>query len=293
MTIEWNKDVFRSMHLGYCGETSIQTFALYHGTWLSLAAIRRAVGGELLLHRPDQKSKPKEETFHRALLHYSILYEVCLEKTTTAFLNWIKQQVMRCDGPNGRRRLVTLGVMYPGGRDPEYDHIVTVVDFHCGFFHIHDHLAPAVTLVAEADLVQPDRKTWMQHSNRNPLAVRSGRFFAYSLIAFQNVTVSAPMIVSNRSFFPTTGCWAAVEEQGKKGEWRSTDTESQRTEGTVMRVAIQTPTGGRLRRMHQWRQMNEEDEPSAKRSRVDDLVDAGKIQWMELQSKHNTHWVYV
>ena len=87
---------------------------------------------------------------------------------------WLIGQVTRTDGPDGRRRLVALGVALRRGSDPEYDHIVTVVGYEAGCFIIHDHLAAGPIHVPDHNLNQ--QTEWRRTGGTTSLAVLDGQF---------------------------------------------------------------------------------------------------------------------
>ena len=209
---------------GYCGETAVQTFGLYHGAWLSLARIRAAAGRELLIHRPDTTSEPKERTFAQALEVFDIEHEFCPAADADAFLRWLRTQVTDQSGPGGRRRLVALGVVLPGHHDPEYDHIATVVgyDLENASFVIQDHLQLQPLRVPAAALLRRNRQQWRKSNPRDDsrrLAVLDGKFYAISMVRFRTAGEVVPRIltVEQRLESSNQAAWSpADKESGSK-----------------------------------------------------------------------------
>ena len=105
---------------GYCGETSLQSIALSHGSWLSQSAIREAGGSELLIGT---------ESFDSALDKFSFDYESWdFEEADNPqfddFLVWMKRH-LHSGFP------VVFGVFASDGiNDPDYDHIVTAIGYN-------------------------------------------------------------------------------------------------------------------------------------------------------------------
>ena len=111
--LQWSND-----H-GYCGETSLQSIALYYGAWISQRVARQAGGGELLLGHIAEKAI--------AALHFELesfpfaKNELNFEK----FMLWLKG--------NLARKVPAIITVYLNGveheADDSYDHIVPVIGF--------------------------------------------------------------------------------------------------------------------------------------------------------------------
>lgn len=120
---------------GYCGETSIQSFALYFGTYASQYRIRAFIN-------PDQQSQlligVNEQTALRAL---HLKFEQWNSNSPTPqsqnYLAWVKQRL--------QKGAPVIGTLYiKGMTDPDYDHIVPVIGFRSSFatsrYHASDTL---------------------------------------------------------------------------------------------------------------------------------------------------------
>lgn len=105
---------------GYCGETSIQSFALYFGTYASQFRIREFIN-------PDQQSQllvgVNEQIALRALqLKYDQWNFNRPIPQSKNYLAWVKQSI--------QRGAPVIGTLYIRGMtDPDYDHIVPMVGF--------------------------------------------------------------------------------------------------------------------------------------------------------------------
>lgn len=105
---------------GYCGETSIQSFALYFGTYASQFRIREFIN-------PDQQSQllvgVNEQIALRALqLKYDQWNFNRPIPQSKNYLAWVKQSM--------QRGAPVIGTLYIRGMtDPDYDHIVPMVGF--------------------------------------------------------------------------------------------------------------------------------------------------------------------
>ncbi|NBW86581.1 MAG: hypothetical protein EBR23_07085 [Planctomycetia bacterium] len=120
---------------GYCGETSIQSFALYFGTYASQYRIRAFIN-------PDQQSQLliglNEQTALRAL---RLTFEQWNSGGPTpqwrSYLAWAKREI--------QKGAPVIGTLYVKGMtDPDYDHIVPFVGFRSSFdnsrYHASDTL---------------------------------------------------------------------------------------------------------------------------------------------------------
>ena len=105
---------------GYCGETSIQSFALYFGTYASQFRIREFIN-------PDQQSQllvgVNEQIALRALqLKYDQWNFNRPIPQSKNYLAWVKQSI--------QRGAPVIGALYIRGMtDPDYDHIVPMIGF--------------------------------------------------------------------------------------------------------------------------------------------------------------------
>lgn len=104
---------------GYCGETSIQSIALFYGAWISQAVVRDVAGGEVLLGVNDAKAL---DALHFAHASFS---STASQPQYQGFMQWMKGEL-------------ALGVpciygvyLTDGTNDPDYDHIMpaTGVEF--------------------------------------------------------------------------------------------------------------------------------------------------------------------
>jgi len=100
---------------GYCGETSIQSIALYDGAWISQKIVRQLAGGELLLG-------VNEEVALNALHLAHVTWDSsAAQPQASAFLAWIETELLH-GAP------VVYGVyLTDAANDPDYDHIVPAV----------------------------------------------------------------------------------------------------------------------------------------------------------------------
>lgn len=108
--LQWENDN------GYCGEASIQTAALYFGTYISQDLARKIAGAELIVSEND------DELLDALKLSYD---EWDWEKPTPqydAYLIWAKKHLSE-DHP------VIITVYVNGMEDPDYDHIVPAVGY--------------------------------------------------------------------------------------------------------------------------------------------------------------------
>jgi len=120
---------------GYCGETSIQSFALYFGTYASQYRIRGFIN-------PNQQSQlligVNEQTALRAL---HLKFEQWNSNSPTPqwqnYLAWVKREL--------QKGAPVIGTLYVKGMtDPDYDHIVPFIGFRSSFdttrYHASDTL---------------------------------------------------------------------------------------------------------------------------------------------------------
>lgn len=181
-------------HSGYCGEATVQMFALQMGMWFSLSNIRKAGKGEFLLDRPENgQNKPSSV---RALDHLGIQWDLCRSTNTNAFLSWLREQL-------AEDRFVVLGVQTPYSKDKEYDHIVCVNGLTKKGFAVFDPLSggnkgfslfpppllpsPGVVYVPEGELVQA-----RAHPSRPHPIVQANRFYAMAL--YRSVPPDGPVV---------------------------------------------------------------------------------------------------
>jgi hypothetical protein len=115
---------------GYCGETSVQTDALYYGTYVSQSLARQIAGGEVLLGDNDQK----------LLKGLKFNYEEWNSDRPAPqykdYLVWVKKKL-------SQGFPVILAVYVKGSTDPDYDHIIPAVGFQSQdtvSFHDQDKL---------------------------------------------------------------------------------------------------------------------------------------------------------
>jgi len=115
---------------GYCGETSVQTDALYYGTYVSQYQARRIAGGEVLIGVNDG----------RLLRALKLKYEEWDYKNNQpqyrSYLVWVKKNIER-----GYPVIITVYVR--GMDDPDYDHIIPVTGYRSSdiiAFHDDDQL---------------------------------------------------------------------------------------------------------------------------------------------------------
>lgn len=115
---------------GYCGETSVQTDALYYGTYVSQDIARKIAGGEVIISENDDelltalKMKFDEWDYNTAVPQYK------------AYLVWTKKHLSE-----GHPVIITVYVK--GMDDPDFDHIIPVVGYRSGdvdAFHGSDEL---------------------------------------------------------------------------------------------------------------------------------------------------------
>ena len=101
---------------GYCGETSIQTSALYYGTYISQNMARKLAGGELLISVNE----------YPVLKGLGLTYDEWNYDAKTpqykAYLVWVKQHL-------NQGHPVILTVYVKGMTDPDFDHIIPAVGF--------------------------------------------------------------------------------------------------------------------------------------------------------------------
>jgi len=126
---QWNEN-----H-GYCGETSIQSFALYYGTYASQYRIRAFIN-------PDQQSQlligVNEQTALQALrLRFVPWNSSGPVPQWQSYLAWTKRQL--------KQGSPVIGTLYLKGlADPDYDHIVPFIGFRSSFgparYHASDTL---------------------------------------------------------------------------------------------------------------------------------------------------------
>ena len=108
---------------GYCGETSIQTSALYVGAWLSQAVVRAAGGGSEIL----VCNEPKDCNVAGALDKLGLAFELFADNALptpqpAAFIALVKAHL-----DAGRPAIQCIYVN--GGSDSDYDHIVPIVGY--------------------------------------------------------------------------------------------------------------------------------------------------------------------
>ena len=108
---------------GFCGETSAQTLALYHGAWVSQGAWRLAGGGGLSVYGQLLIGVSLEGVLTKmGLNHTSWNYFNAAEPQYGGFTRWVGAQL--AGGASG----VIMGVYVTDGNDdPNYDHIVPAV----------------------------------------------------------------------------------------------------------------------------------------------------------------------
>ena len=108
---------------GFCGETSIQTSALYIGSWISQAVVRAAGGGSEILVCNEPKNCNVEQALNKLGLEYDIFAD---NKVPTpqpaAFFDFVKAHI-----DAGHPAIQCIYVR--GASDPDYDHIVPVVGY--------------------------------------------------------------------------------------------------------------------------------------------------------------------
>lgn len=107
---------------GYCGETSIQSIALFYGAWISQAVVRAVAGGEVLLGVNDAKAL---DALHLSHVDWSV---AAPKPQFESFMQWMKGQLAH-GAP------CIFGVyLTDGTNDPDYDHILpaTGVEFTNG-----------------------------------------------------------------------------------------------------------------------------------------------------------------
>jgi hypothetical protein len=99
---------------GYCGETSIQSIALYYGTWVSEDLVRTLAGGELLIG----VNGPQALT----ALHFDFTQwnNAQAQPQFQSFMLWMKTYLLQ-GTPSFFGAYLT-----DGNNDPDYDHIMPV-----------------------------------------------------------------------------------------------------------------------------------------------------------------------
>lgn len=120
---------------GYCGETTIQSFALYFGTYASQYRIRSFISP----HQQDQLLVGVNEQAALRALHLTFEPWNFNRPTPQAqkYLAWVKQK-LQTGAP-------VMGTLYVKGMtDPDYDHIVPFIGFRSSFdatrYHAGDTL---------------------------------------------------------------------------------------------------------------------------------------------------------
>jgi hypothetical protein len=125
-------------HGGYCGETVIQSFALYYGTYVSQYQARamcgpnQSVDNQLLVGVNDQKVL---NNLHLTSQEWDFEHNPTPQYKD--YLAWVKQQ-LEAGHP-------VIGTLYINGlHDPDYDHIVPFVGFTSSqdatSYHANDQL---------------------------------------------------------------------------------------------------------------------------------------------------------
>ena len=115
---------------GYCGETSIQTDALYYGTYISQSLARRLAGGELLVGKNDQK------VLEALRLDFEEWDSGRPAPQYMAYLVWVKKHL-------AAGHPVILGVYINRNSSRNYDHVVPVVgcrSVDTDSYHVTDEL---------------------------------------------------------------------------------------------------------------------------------------------------------
>ncbi|MEI6602289.1 MAG: hypothetical protein WCL54_02245 [Clostridia bacterium] len=101
---------------GYCGETSIQSIALYYGVWVSQQVVRDAAGSELLL----------DENAARALTKLKFNFESWDDSAKTPqfekYMKWMKTRLLQ-----GFPCITMVFLADSDLYSEDYDHIVPVV----------------------------------------------------------------------------------------------------------------------------------------------------------------------
>ena len=120
---------------GYCGETSVQSFALYFGTYASQYRVRAFIN-------PDQQSQlligVNEQTPLRALhLTFEQWNSEGPSPQWRSYLAWVKREL--------QQGAPVIGTLYVKGmHDPDYDHIVPFIGFRSSLdtsrYHASDTL---------------------------------------------------------------------------------------------------------------------------------------------------------
>lgn len=101
---------------GYCGETSIQTDALYFGTYISQDLARKIAGGELIVSEND------DELLNALKLDFDEWNYDEPVPQYKSYLVWTKKHI-----EEGHPVIITVYVK--GMDDPDFDHIVPVVGY--------------------------------------------------------------------------------------------------------------------------------------------------------------------
>lgn len=115
---------------GYCGETSIQTDALYYGTYISQELARKIAGSELIVSEND------DELLNALKLNFEEWNYDTVTPQYKSYLVWIKKHL-----EEGHPVIITVYVK--GMDDPDYDHIVPVngyISSDSNKFHEKDKL---------------------------------------------------------------------------------------------------------------------------------------------------------
>ncbi len=108
--LQWENDN------GYCGETAIQTAALYFGTYLSQDLARQIAGEELIVSEND------DELLNALKLNFEEWDWEAPTPQYEDYLVWVKQHLYE-------EHPVLITVYVKGMEDPDYDHIVPAVGY--------------------------------------------------------------------------------------------------------------------------------------------------------------------
>ncbi|QHI72348.1 C39 family peptidase [Aminipila terrae] len=115
---------------GYCGETSIQTDALYYGTYISQEMARKIAGSELLVSEND------DELLNALKLDFDEWNYDQKTPQYKSYLAWTKKHLQQ-----GHPVIITVYVK--DMEDPDFDHIVPVTGYiskDADTFHDSDKL---------------------------------------------------------------------------------------------------------------------------------------------------------
>jgi hypothetical protein len=117
--IQWNE------HGGYCGETCVQSFALYYGEYISQYQVRalygpnQKVGSQFLVGTPDHQDQKVLSDLHLTSQEWNSNES---GPQYQDYLAWVKQE-LSAGHP-------VIGTVYINGlHDPDYDHIVPFIGY--------------------------------------------------------------------------------------------------------------------------------------------------------------------